>query len=95
MTPRSFELRESFHLAFLRHLATRLFGRSYAVKGGICLRFFHRSPRLSQDLDLDISPEVRLKTLQNAVDSVLGGQAERTQRWARGGAWSWGPPSAG
>ncbi|MHB2025939.1 MAG: nucleotidyl transferase AbiEii/AbiGii toxin family protein [Elusimicrobiota bacterium] len=75
MAPRSFELREFFHLALLRHLATRLSGRDYAVKGGICLRFFYRSPRLSQDMDLDIVSNVRLKTLENAVDSVLQGQA--------------------
>lgn len=75
MATRSFELREFFHLALLRHLAARLSGRSYAVKGGICLRFFHRSPRLSQDMDLDIVSSVRLKTLQNAVDCVLEGQA--------------------
>lgn len=75
MAIRSFELREFFHLAFIRHLATRLSGRSYAVKGGIGLRFFHRSPRLSQDMDVDIVSGVRLKTLQHAVDSVLEGQA--------------------
>lgn len=73
MVTRSFELREFFHLALLRHLAARLSGRSYAVKGGICLRFFHRSPRLSQDMDVDIVSSVRLKTLQNAVDSILNG----------------------
>lgn len=75
MATRSFELREFFHLALLRHLAARLSGRSYAVKGGVCLRFFHRSPRLSQDMDVDIVSSVRLKTLQNAVDSVLEGRA--------------------
>lgn len=75
MPPRSFELREFFHLALLRHLATRLSGRSYAVKGGICLRFFHRSPRLSQDMDMDIVSNVRMKTLQNALDCILEGQA--------------------
>ena len=75
MATRSFDLREFFHLALLRHLATRLSGRDYAVKGGICLRFFHRSPRLSQDMDVDIVSNVRLKTLQNAVDSILEGKA--------------------
>lgn len=75
MATRSFELREFFHLALLRHLAARLSGRSYAVKGGVCLRFFHRSPRLSQDMDIDIVSNVRLETLQNAVDSVLEGRA--------------------
>ncbi len=72
----SFELRESFQLAFLRHLHARLSpSRAYAVKGGICLRFFHRSPRLSQDMDLDIVPDFPVSTLQNAVDSILEGRA--------------------
>lgn len=75
MATRSFELREFFHLALLRHLAARLSGRSYAVKGGVCLRFFHRSPRLSQDMDVDIVSDVRLRTLQNAVDSILQSRA--------------------
>ncbi len=75
MATKSFELRELFHLALLRHLGTRLSGRSYAVKGGICLRFFHRSPRLSEDMDLDIVSQVRAETLRNAVDSVIDGRA--------------------
>ncbi len=75
MATKSFELRELFHLALLRHLGTRLSGRSYAVKGGICLRFFHRSPRLSEDMDLDIVSNVRAATLRNAVDSVIDGRA--------------------
>jgi predicted nucleotidyltransferase component of viral defense system len=75
MATQSFELREFFHLAFLRHLSTRLSGRSYAVKGGICLRFFHRSPRLSEDMDLDIVSQIRAETLRNAVDSVVDGHA--------------------
>ena len=75
MATQSFELREFFHLALLRHLGARLSGRSYAVKGGICLRFFHRSPRLSEDMDLDIVSQVRAETLRNAVDSVIEGRA--------------------
>src|SRR5258708_3924220 len=75
MATNSFELRELFHLALLRHLGTRLSGRSYAVKGGICLRFFHRSPRLSEDMDLDIVSQMRVETLRNAVDSVIDGRA--------------------
>jgi len=75
MATKSFELRELFHLALLRQLNARLSGRSYAVKGGICLRFFHRSPRLSEDMDLDIVSSVRAATLVNAVDSVVDGRA--------------------
>jgi len=75
MATKSFELRELFHLALLRQLGTRLSGRSYAIKGGICLRFFHRSPRLSEDMDLDIVSQVRASTLENAVDAVIDGRA--------------------
>jgi len=66
-----FELREFFHLSFLRHLSLKLTGRTYAVKGGICLRFFHRSPRLSLDMDLDIESQVSVDKLKKIVDSIL------------------------
>lgn len=75
MANRSFELREFFHLTFLRHLTHRLAGRGYAVKGGICMRFFHRSPRLSEDMDLDVVSKMRVPTLQNSVDTVLNSRA--------------------
>lgn len=71
MASASFELRECFHLVVLRLLAQRLTGRPYAVKGGMGLRLFHRSPRLSEDMDLDVSAQVGVKTLQNAVDTML------------------------
>lgn len=71
MISRSFELRELFHLVFLRQLAERLAGRSYAVKGGICLRFFHRSQRLSEDIDFDVGSRISVPTLQKTVDALL------------------------
>src|SRR5262249_55619107 len=79
MAIKSFELRELFHLVFLRQIAQRLMDRSYAVKGGICLRFFHHSPRLSEDVDFDVSSRLPVKTLQNAVDTVLESKAFRSQ----------------
>lgn len=84
MTPVSFELRELFHLIFLRQIAQRLAGRSYAVKGGICLRFFHRSPRLSEDIDLDVGFQLPVKTLQNAVDTVLKAKVLHSTLASRG-----------
>lgn len=54
LLPQSFKIREAFHLFFLKFLAESLPSTAYAVKGGICLRLFHSSPRLSEDLDLDI-----------------------------------------
>jgi predicted nucleotidyltransferase component of viral defense system len=70
-----FRLCEFFHLYVLRQLVTRLASRPYAVKGGICLRFFHRSPRLSEDMDLDIDPSMPVKTLQKNVDAILASDA--------------------
>lgn len=71
----SFRVRELFHLHTLRQLAARLALRPYAVKGGICLRFFHRSPRLSEDMDIDVSPRLPVRTLRHTVDQLLGGPA--------------------
>jgi hypothetical protein len=70
-----FRLRELFHLYVLRQLAMRLASRPYAVKGGICLRFFHRSPRLSEDMDLDIDPGMPVKTLQKNMEAILASDA--------------------
>lgn len=72
-----FAAREFFHLAALRHVSARLSGRSWALKGGVCLRLFHGSARLSEDMDLDVDPGVRRATLENAVDQVLGSPALR------------------
>jgi hypothetical protein len=46
---------EQFHLLFLAQLGRRLDKTLYVVKGGCNLRFFHRSVRLSEDLDLDVA----------------------------------------
>lgn len=71
----SFRVRELFHLHALRQLASRLALRPCAVKGGICLRFFHRSPRLSEDMDIDVSPRLPVRKLRHTVDQILGGPA--------------------
>ena len=55
MGPLPFQLREAFHLLVLRGLAEALPFSSYAVKGGVSLRFFFLSPRLSEDLDMNIA----------------------------------------
>ena len=70
MSPNSFQIRELFHLAFLRLLALRLTRRDYAVKGGICLRFFHRSQRLSEDMDFDVAG-IPVRTLTNHLMRIL------------------------
>ena len=45
---------EQFHLLFLAQLGRRVDKRGFVVKGGCNLRFFHRSIRYSEDMDLDV-----------------------------------------
>lgn len=79
-----FETREYFHLLFLSHLSRRFAGRKWAVKGGICLRFFHRSARLSEDMDVDVDPGIPVSTLSRGVESILGSRAFLSSLVARG-----------
>jgi predicted nucleotidyltransferase component of viral defense system len=84
MTLDPFSAREFFHIVALRHLASRLSGRSWALKGGVCLRLYHGSGRLSEDMDLDVDPGMRRATLEKGVDSVLTSPALRADL-VRGG----------
>ncbi len=78
------ELREYFHLALLHALGSRLAGRGWAVKGGTCLRFFHRSPRFSEDMDLDAEPRIRVETLHRGMETVLASRAFTAMLATRG-----------
>jgi len=48
------EVAEAFHLAFLSALQVSAGHYRFALKGGGNLRFFHRSLRYSEDIDIDI-----------------------------------------
>lgn len=48
------QLREVFHLKFLRWWGRKRQVKHYAVRGGANLRFFFNSFRYSEDIDLDI-----------------------------------------
>lgn len=61
---------EVFHLLFLRAFGARVDRALYAVKGGCNLRFFHKSIRYSEDIDLDVRT-MSVTTLRNNVDRVL------------------------
>lgn len=61
---------EVFHLLFLRAFGARVGKGLYALKGGCNLRFFHKSIRYSEDMDLDIRM-MSVATLRNNVDRVL------------------------
>lgn len=65
-----YEVREYFLAVLLKEISRHLSGRPFAVKGGICLHFFHQSPRLSEDMDLDIA-QVSPNTLRNIVEKIM------------------------
>lgn len=65
---------EFFHLQFLRVLAVGPDKSHYIVKGGCNLRFFFKSIRYSEDLDLDVHTTAPA-TLRNKVDKILGSGA--------------------
>lgn len=61
---------EIFHLLFLRAFGARVDKVLFALKGGCNLRFFLKSIRYSQDMDLDIHT-IAVGTLQNNVNRLL------------------------
>lgn len=48
------QLREVFHLSFLAQLLKTCDPVLFVLKGGTNLRFFFRSPRYSEDMDIDV-----------------------------------------
>lgn len=64
------EQREAFHLSFLRQLAMRLKPNTYAIKGGVNLRFFFGSARYSEDMDIDVK-SIDLFKLKEIVMAIL------------------------
>jgi Nucleotidyl transferase AbiEii toxin, Type IV TA system len=65
------QLREIFHLEFLRRLGQKIKAQQYALKGGVNLRFFFHSRRYSEDMDLDVKM-IGVKPLQDIVMAILG-----------------------
>jgi hypothetical protein len=61
---------ECFHIAFLAALRTRLAPSRYVLKGGVNLRFFYGSPRYSEDLDLDLTPDGP-QSVERQTDAAL------------------------
>ena len=61
---------ELFHLLFLDFLGRKLDKRFYILKGGCNLRFFMKSIRYSEDIDLDVH-EIPKEKLTDAVDGIL------------------------
>lgn len=64
------QIREIFHLEFLRWFGEKTKSEYYALKGGMNLRFFYNSFRYSQDMDLN-AHIIRVDVLQDKVMQVL------------------------
>jgi predicted nucleotidyltransferase component of viral defense system len=65
---------EIFHLLFLRAFGARVDKSLFALKGGCNLRFFLKSIRYSEDMDLDIHT-MAIGTLRNNVGRLLEAQS--------------------
>jgi len=61
---------EIFHLLFLRAFGARVDKALFVLKGGCNLRFFFKSIRYSEDMDLDIHT-MSVGTLRNNVSRLL------------------------
>lgn len=68
------QARELFHLEFLRWLSRRIKAEFYALKGGTNLRFFFKSFRYSEDMDLDVHT-VPVEKLKNIVMEILNARS--------------------
>ena len=66
----SLQIREVFHLEFLRWFSRKLKSDQYVLKGGVNLRFFFKSFRYSEDMDIDIQ-SVRIEKIKKTVMEIL------------------------
>lgn len=69
---------ERFHLVFLRHFAAVISPGTICLKGGVNLRLYHNSPRLSEDIDFD-ARVVGVDILKKNVNKVLAGRPLLTE----------------
>jgi len=74
---------ERFHLVFLRHFATVVSSGTICLKGGVNLRLYHNSPRLSEDIDFD-ARVVGVDVLKKNVNKVLASRPLLTELAAVG-----------
>ncbi len=64
------QIREVFHLEFLRYFGRKVKPDFYALKGGVNLRLFFNSIRYSEDLDLD-ARAITVHALKEHVMNIL------------------------
>lgn len=64
---------EQFHLVFLAQLGRKVDKKQFVLKGGCNLRFFLRSVRYSEDMDLDVR-DIDAHVLRDKVNGILRSQ---------------------
>ena len=64
------QMREVFHLEFLRWFGRKLAADEYVLKGGVNLRLFCKSIRYSEDMDIDVQ-RVRVEKVKKTVMDIL------------------------
>lgn len=70
------QLREIFHLEFLRYLAADMPPQLWALKGGVNLRLFFKSVRYSEDMDIDVQGQP-VASVQKRVLRILNSPSFR------------------
>ena len=64
------QVREVFHLEFLRWFSRKISAGQYALKGGVNLRFFFKSIRYSEDMDIDLQ-RVSVEKIKKVTMDIL------------------------
>lgn len=68
---------EFFHLIMLDQIGRKLDKSKWTLKGGCNFRFFFRSPRYSDDMDLDIR-DIPAEKLREKFNSILSARTSKT-----------------
>ncbi len=64
------QVREVFHIEFLRWFIRRIPAEEYVLKGGVNLRLFFKSIRYSEDIDIDVK-RVSIEKLKKITMDIL------------------------
>lgn len=66
----SLQIREIFHIEFLRIFSRKFKPTFYALKGGVNMRLYFKSIRYSEDMDMDVNT-VNIVTLRDVVMKII------------------------
>ena len=72
------QIREVFHIEFLKNFTKKIKPSFYAVKGGVNMRLFFDSVRYSEDMDLDIN-KISVYALRDTVMKIIGSSTFLTE----------------